>query len=273
VYLVKKFFVLLCVLVLFAGFAAADDIGLSVGADFGVDDINEPDGAEMGPWADAWIGYDASFGDLDFHTDLQYDFTFTKDDDVYPQDLALNLTLTYNLGLGSASKLTLELAHDATYTLSPSKPSDSNLFDGTFTPRVRFTQKFDFGSIYAQATAPIHYMDELDKDADPTVNLRSRLGWTSTFGLGLWAQVYSKLAPTSDLYNGLGVNVSYGTDAFDFSVFTRIYKELSDGIDISPEFDYYLGNFTFIVACDFNGVAAESGSISINPSLGVSFSF
>jgi hypothetical protein len=267
----KKVFVLFIILIVSAGFVAAQ---VSLGADFGITNINKADDEEMEPWADAWIGYDTSFGDLDFHTDLTYDFTFTKEDDKYPQGLNLNLMLAYNLNMGSASTLRLRLDHDAYLTISPPKPDNSNLFEGTFTPLVRFTQRFDFGSIYAQASAPIIYMDEFDKDADLVVNPRYTLGWNSTFGLSLWARVYTSLLPKEGAgYRGLGFDVTYATGPAYIDVFARTYKDSDSGIDITPEFGYNLGAFDFYINCEFAGIAAKEGSIIISPSVGVSFSF
>jgi hypothetical protein len=270
----KKFFVLLFVLVLSASFAAAEDASISVEADFGIDDINKPDDAEIGPWADASISYTKSFldGALSFYTDLTYSYYFTNADDL---SLDSNLRLTYNRSLGSASKLALELNHEAYYTLAPTKPVENNPFTGTLTPRIRFTQTFGFGSIYAQVTTPIKYINEDEKDAEIPVNLRSRLAWNSTFGLGIWAQLYSKLGPTSvrDLYDGVGVNISYDTDSFYFELFTRIPKKLGSGITITPEFDYYFKDFTFLIGGDIGGIAADEGSVSISPWIGVSFDF
>jgi hypothetical protein len=267
----KKFFILFIVLVVSAGFAAAQ---VSLGADFGIDDINEPDGAEKALWADAWVGYDTDFldGDLEFHTDLYYNFEFTKDDGKYPMSLDFNLALAYYLGLGSASTLTLALDHDAHLQLSPPKPDNSNLFGGTLTPRLRFTQKFGFGSIYVQATAPIDYIDELDKDADLAVNPNYRLGWSSTFGLSLWVGAYTSLIPDSE-YLHARVNVRYATGPAYINVLTRIPKDLDGGIRITPEFGYNVGAFDFYINCLFTGIAAKEGSLSINPAVGVTFTF
>jgi hypothetical protein len=268
----KKFFILFVVLVISASFVVAQ---VSVGADFGIDDINEPDGAEKALWADAWVGYDTSFGDLDFHTDLTYNFGFTKEpnDDgkeVYPQSLDFDLDLTYNLSLGSASTLMLDLDHLASFTITP-RPKEANIFTGTLTPLVRFTQRFDFGSIYIRVAAPIDYIDE-DKDAELAINPNYRLGWNSTFGLSLWVGAYTSLIPDSE-YLHARVNVSYATGPVVIGVLTRIPKDLNAGIRITPRLDFNLGAFDFYADCLFIGIAAKEGSVSINPSVGVAFGF
>jgi len=105
------------------------------------------------------------------------------------------------------------------------------------------------------------------------VDLKSTLGWDSTFGLSLWARVYSNLVP-NDFYQGVGADISFETDSVYFELFARTNKEISDGIFIEPWFEYYLGKFTFYAYCDFEGVAAEGGgAVTISPALGIKFSF
>jgi len=274
----KKFFAFFCVLILFAGFAVANDIGLAVGAEFGVGNVTKANDDDMAPYAMPFVTYDKSFFDdaLDFSTELDYTFDLEpKFDGISDQLLDFNLSLTYNLGLGSASTLSLGVDHDAHVTISPAKPDGTNFFGGILTPAVKFNQELDFGDVYVKFAAPIGYIDELDKNAKTTVDLESRLGWDSTFGLGLWIQAYSSLVPSSnrELFQGLGATVSYETDSFYFEVFARTYKELSSGIEITPEFDYYFGNFTFYANCEFTGIAADSGDVTISPALGIKFSF
>jgi len=271
---VKKFFVLLCVLVLVAGFAVADDIGLTVGAEFGIGNINKTDDGDWEPYLTPSIAYDKSFLDdaLDFSTGLDYTFDFTPSFGIATQTLGFDISVNYSLSLGSASTLSFYLADRNDVTISPKSDEDNNI-TGTLTPGIKFSQKTGIGSIYARVRAPIDYM-QADKNADMTVGLRSRLGWDSTFGLGLWAQVKSKLAPEVVGYNGVDANISYTADSFYVDATTYIGKELSDGISIEPYFEYYLGSFTFYIDCTFDGVAAEGGgAVTISPCIGVTFSF
>jgi len=90
----KKFFALLCVLVLLAGFVAADDIGISVGLELGIGNINKANDEEMAPYLMPNISYGNSFldGALDFSTELDYYFDFKpKFDGISDQYLDFNL--------------------------------------------------------------------------------------------------------------------------------------------------------------------------------------
>jgi len=274
VYLVKKFFVLLCVLVLFAGFVAADDIGLTAGLEFGVGNVTKANDGEWEPYLTPSITYEKSFLDdaLDLYAELDYTFDFKPNFEELSQYLYFDLSLGYNLNFGSASTLSFILENEIDeFNISPR--SDGNNFTGIFTPAVKFNQELGIGDIYAKASVPITYIQD-EKDADKEVDLKFRLGWDSAFGLGLWAQLNSKLVPDFVGYNGFDANVSYETDVVYFEVTANIPKELSDnGINITPEFDYYFGNFTFYIKCKFAGVAANTGSVAISPALGIKFSF
>lgn len=292
----KKFFVLFCVLVLVAGVAIAEDIGVTVGADFYFNNINKANDDEWNPIIMPYAAFDTSFGDLDFHTELDYYFDFYPNFEDISQYLDFDLTLTYNLSLGSASTLLFEVDNQlSSFAISP----DFNSYvEGSLTPRVRFTQKTDFGSFFAQVTTPIGYLDD-----DSGILLRSRLGWTSTFGLRLWTQLDSSLDPM-EIYQGWRVFVAYGADSFSLDVTTRGYKDTSTGYRIDPNFEYYLGDATlrvggilwgvgtdgmninvtpgvdyslgalaFYIECEFADVTAKKGEMSISPALGVSFSF
>jgi len=270
---VKKFFVLLCVLVLSVGLAVADDIGLTVGLEFGVGNITKADDGDWEPYLMPSIAYDTAFfdGALAFSTGLDYTFDFTPNFKELDQSLGFDISLNYALSLGSASTLSFYLANRTDVQVSPRSDEDNNI-TGYFTPGIRFGQKTGIGTIYARFRAPIDYL-RTDKNADNRVRLRSRLGWNSNFGLGLWAQVKSTLVPASDLYQGVDANISYDADAFHFDVTAYLGKELSDGISIEPYFEYYFGNFTFYIDCSFDGIAANSGGITISPCIGVTFSF
>jgi len=271
---VKKLFVFFCVLVLVAGFAAADDIGLTMGAEFGIGNITKADDGDWEPYLMPFIEYETSLLDdaLDFYTKLEYNFDFTPSFGISAQTLGFEISLNYSLSLGSASTLSFYLGDRNDFKFSPKSDTENNL-TGTLTPGVKFSQETGIGSIYARVRAPIDYMQD-EKNADIKVALKSRLGWDSTFGLGLWAQVNSDLTPKRELYQSLDVDISYETDSFLVEVGATIPKEISDGILIEPWFEYYLGNFTFYAYCDFEGVAAKGdGAVTVSPALGVKFSF
>jgi hypothetical protein len=292
---VKKFFIFLCVLVLVAGFAVAQ-VGVDVGVEFTLNNVNKADGDDWNPVLMPWVSYGTSFGDLDFSTELDYYFDMQPDFDNLEQYLDFDLCLDYTLSLGSASTLLLEV--DNIFENVAINPDFGGYVEGTVTPLVKFTQQTDIGSFYVRVAAPIGYFDNDFK------YLRSRLGWKSTFGLSLWGQLDSTLEPM-EIYSGWRADVNYAADSFTFDVLIRGWKDLSSGLRIGPTFDYYLGGATislgavlynvvadsgfhvdvipgfeysvgaidFYINCTFANIAAESGEVSISPALGVSFSF
>jgi len=295
---VKKFLALFCVFVLFAGFAAAEGIGLSVGADFDFYNVNKADGDDWNPVLMPWVTFDKSFGGLDLSTELDYYFDLQPDFDNLSQYVDFDLCLTYNLSFGSASTLTLEA--DNLIETFTTFPRDGN-GTGTLPPRVRFTQETDIGSFYAQAAAPIGYLD------GSGVLLRSRLAWISTFGLTLWGQLDSSLVDPTEIYQGWRAYAGYSADSFSVDATVRGWADSGRGlriypinlkvffgdatfyaigwvegvaakdgynyINVTPGIEYALGNLSFYAECEFADVTSKSGDMSISPGVGVSFSF
>jgi len=280
----KKFFVLLFVLALTAGFAAAEDdegIGLSAGLEFGVGNVSKADDGDMNPYLMPMLIYENSFLDetLDVYAELDYTFGFAKEpnddgDEVNPQSLYFDFSLAYNLGLGGASTLSFILENEFDeITISP-QYRETNALTGIFTPAVKFNQELDIGDLFAQIGAPITYI-QYDKDADTETGLDFTLGWNSAFGLGIEAKVCTLIVPGDDAgYQGIEAIISYETETIYIEVETIIPRETGgDGVTVTPEFDYFFNNFTFYVKCECAGIGVDGGSISITPALGVKYRF
>jgi hypothetical protein len=306
---VKKFFVLLCVLVLVAGFAVAEDIGLTVGVEFNNENINQADGDPTTSTIAPFIIYENTSlldGALTLHTGLESYYIHLErepgsDGDYFPQDFDFNIWLQYKLSVGSASTLRFYLRDDNSVEVSPVHHGTTyTTTAGTLTPGIQFNQKMGFGSLYARLRAPINYLAD-----DTEVRLQSRLGWNSNFDLGLWAEVRSRLTQETDLYQSLRLNANYAKDTYELNLFTIFPKEVSSGITINPTFDYYfenstveldfnftgvgsddgisltltpyfeycVGAWTFYTSFEFANVTKNGGDMSISPTLGVSFSF
>jgi len=269
---VKRFFVLLCVLVLVAGFAVADDIGVDVGVEFYNGNINKADGDPTDSQIAPFITYENTFGGaLTFHAGLENYYIHLErepgpDGDYFPQDFDLNIWLNYRLNLSSASNLQFYLQNQNNVEVEPVHHGTTYQTNtGTLTPGVRFGQNTDFGGFYVRFRAPYDYV-RAGRD-DTRFRLRSRLGWTSNFGLGLWAQVNSQITPELDLYQALLLYASYGTDSFgDFDVTVTIPKEVSSGITINPTWGYDLENSSISLDCTFSGVGTDDGiSLDVSP--------
>lgn len=268
----KRLLVLFLALALIAGFAFAEDedegIGLTVGLEFGVENITDKGSDDRVPYLMPMIIYDNSFGAFDIYAELDYIFGFTKTGDKFPQDLYFDLVLTYNLGLGDASTLSFIVENENdTFQLSPWVDASSNI-SGIVKPGIKFTQGItDFGDLYVQADVPIGYTE------DPLeVGIDAILGWDSTFGLGIKVVEHNTIKPDAD-YAGLDVIVSYESGPVYCEVEVDIPKDAgADGVVIIPEFDLSFNAFTFYVNCSFEGVGS-GGDVIISPALGIKYSF
>jgi len=273
----KKFFVFLLILAMLASFAAADDdegIGLSAGLEFGIGNINKANDGDMNPYLMPMLIYENSFLDetLDVYAEIDFTLGFTKEpnddgDDVNPQSMYIDLMVGYNLGLGSASTLSFILENEFDEIII----APIYALTGIFTPAVKFNYKLDFGDVFAQIGVPITYYDK----TDTAIGLDFTLGWSSTFGLGIEAKILTLLSPGDDAgNNGFETIISYKTEPIYIEVETIIPKEISsEGVTITPEFDYSFRNFTFYVKCEFAGIGVDGGGVSITPALGVKYSF
>jgi len=279
----KKNILLFLVLCMTAGFAAAEDegIGLSVGLEFGIWNINKADDSEMNPYLMPMLIYENSFLDdsLDVYAELDYTFGFSKETDgdgdkVNPQSIYFDLMVGYNLSLGSEATLSFILENEFDELIISPSYKDINALTGILTPAVKFNYEFDFGGLFAKIGAPITYI-QYDKDASKATGLDFTLGWNSTFGLGIEAKFRTLLAPENDAgYNGIEATISYETEPVYIEVETIIPADISDeGITITPEFDYSFRDFTFYVKCEFSGIGISGGSAVISPALGVKYSF
>ncbi|GBU23354.1 hypothetical protein R80B4_03271 [Fibrobacteres bacterium R8-0-B4] len=253
----KKLLFLSFALSLFANFAATAEegeeggIGLSAGVEFGVGNVTKADDGDREPYIKPIIAYETSFldGALDFSAELDYTLGFTKvpnDDsvEVNPQSLYFDLALSYNIGIGDASTLSLIVEHELDELVLSPRSKESNNITGVFTPAVKFNRNVNFGDIYAQIGAPITYIQN-EKDAGTDAEIAIVLGWESTFDLS--AEVETDIPVTQ--------------------------KVKEAGITVTPEIDYNLGSFTVYVNCEFAGIGVDGGNVGITPALGVMYNF
>ena len=277
----KRFLFFFLVLVLTAGFTAAQDVGLTVGLEFGIGNVNKAYGGDMEPYLMPMLIYENAFLDdaLDIYAELDYTLglTNTPDEDgkdVLPQSLYVDLSIGYNLSLGDVSTLSFILENEFDELIISPSSKDLNNLTGIFTPAVKYTHGFDFGDLYAQVGVPITYVQEY-KDADTIVGLDYTAGWNSTFGLGIETIFYTQVAPSDGAgYTGFETTVSYENEA--------VYCELNayfpsdtkaEGITITPEFDYSFGSLTAYLFIEFAGIGTDGGEVVITPAVGVKYSF
>jgi len=290
----KRFLMLFLVVVLTAGFAAAQEIGLSASLEFGITGVNKPNDAEnVYPYLWADVAYEKAFLDeaLDIYAELAYDFTFIKQDinedgkKVFPQNLYLDFMVGYNFSLGGASTLSVMLENEDYFVLSP--PGRDNIV-GIIKPGIKFNQKMgNIGDLYIQTDVPIAYLyygaDYFFSGLDVTV------GWTSAFGLGVELGGHVLFSPgDKNGFTGISMTASYENGPFYAEIAAAFpVKNLNDGalysyfdvlaapgIAITPLFSY---NFTdalsAYVSCTLDGIGITGSDMGVSLAIGVTYSF
>jgi len=289
----KKSLLLVLAITLISGFAMAGDegIGITVGAEFGINEVNKPNSGDMYPYLMPMLIYGNSFFNdaFDVYAELDYTFGFTKDSGDYPQDLYFDLALGFNLKLGDLTTLSFLLENENGLVFAPKSGLDfGDRIWGTLRPGILFNQSINnFGDLYAQIDAPFMYVQGWG-DSDIPFGLDFSLGWNSTFGLGLKAKAHTLLLPKdwNMGYTGLDLIASFETGPIYAGIEVRIGRYDSyppssffDGsgiktdIAIIPEFQF---NFDFGLSlyakCAF-GAIGGSGDVIISPAVGVQFTF
>jgi len=297
----KKFLMFFLVVILTAGFAAAEDIGLSTSLEFGIAGVNKPnDDEDIYPYLWTDVVYENAFLDeaLDLYAELAYDFTFTKDTndegkEAFPQNLYLDFMAGYNFSLGDASTLSIILEDEDYFVLSPS--DDDNIV-GILKPGIKFNQSIeDVGDLYIQTDVPFAYLYYGMEKNSSFVGLDITVGWESSFGLTIELGGNILFSPNDKIFGeslngftGMSFTVSYETDSFYTEIASTFpiknldngepysYFDVSatSGISITPLFSYNFTDFlSAYVFCTFDGIGIKGNDIGISPAIGVTFSF
>ena len=274
----KKLLVFFCVFALAGGFAAAQDLGLSVGLELGVENVTKANDGDMVPYVSPMVIYENSLfnGILDIYTELDYTFQLTDiDDKEITQDLYFNIGLGFNLSLGKASTLTFLVENENELAVFPDAGYEqfTDRLTGLVKPGIRFTQDLaDIGGIFAQVDVPVAYFPWND---DPAVGLEASLGWDSVSGLGFMAKGLMALLPKDDLdFLGVEIVISFENNAFYAELEMDIPKEINlDGLTFIPEIEYTFGKLTLYAYCEIDGIGIKDSDIGISPALGVKFNF
>ena len=253
-------------------YAAGYEADISVGLEFGIENVNRANDEDIAPYLMPFFSYDTSFLNdaLDLYAELNYTFGLT---DRLRQSLYADLTLAYNLEFGRASTLSFILQNEFDEILISPRTKGQNKLEGIFTPAIRFEHEFNFGDAFVNVGAPITYM-QYDKDADTEVGLDFTLGLESTFGLDLEFKLLTLLVPGEDAgYQGFEAIVGYEIRPMYFGVEVIVGEDVSgDGITVTPSFEYGFRNWTFYLECEIAGLGAD-GRATVSPALGVKFNF
>jgi len=298
----KKLSVFFLVLALSAGFAVADNIGLTTGLEFGIEDANKPNEAEdVYPYLELSVEYENSFLDeaLDIYTGLAYDVGFTKepnDDgaDVNPNGLSLDIIIGYNLGLSAASTLSFILENENYFEFAPA--TEDRVF-GVIKPGVKFNQNIeDNGDVYVQADVPVAYLYYGAEKDYTFAGLDITLGWASAFGLGLEAAGHILFSPGDDMgddetlngFTGMSITASYENGPFyaviaaDIPIknldtgapYSYFDPSAGSGVAITSMFSYTFDfGLSAYFSLTFDGIGVKDNDMGITPAIGVTYSF
>jgi len=240
----RKVVVFLLVMTLALSFATAeeDGIGLTIGAEFGILEVNRPDNADdVYPYLAPFVSYENSFLNdaLDLYTELSVVFGFWDDNPIW---LYFDVTLGYNFFLGDASTLTFSLKNEFDEVMLSPREDNSNNMVGIVTPAIRFNQGLGFGDIFFEAGVPITYLHH-DRNADVEFAFDFTAGWSSNFGLY-------------------------------FEIKAEIPREMDYGMSLIPHFGFDLsGGFHAYIFCRIDAIGANDGDLVFSPAIGVMFSF
>jgi hypothetical protein len=287
----KKLIVFFCVQVfLFSFSVSAEDLGISVGTEVGVGNINKANGGDMWPFIKPLITYYHSFGDVDVYSELHYTFGFIKEFDdkgekVFPQSLSFDLGVSYNLKLNNASVLTFMLENrNSEIAIAPNFGYDKikDRITGNIRPSIKFSQRLGSGGIIAKIGFPIFYLRRSYNGDLPIVGIEIANGWKSPFGLGIGSELLTGLSP--EAFHGYfehGLIVSY--DSKTVPIYTELELKIpnevkSRGFTVTPKLYLFFNPFRFTLNCTFGNIAAKNQNgknlnISISPTLGASYNF
>ena len=291
----KKFLILFAAFLLAAGFVMADDLGITVGLEFGIYNVNESNGGIRETWIpgpnggnrDPWLNPFASFGGnyldgaLGFFTKVAYQTNFYKGDLEYiPAGLYFDIALTYNLFLSADSTLSFTVENEMDRLMMTNRPEseDGSGLASIFSPAIKFDQAVQgAGDFYIDLKFPITYLAYY-KDVDTAVDFEPTLGWNSSFGLGLWVREVLNLKVPEGAKSGhseIDVCLSYTKGPFYAEVEADFRKVIyDDGICITPLVQYsFIPGLKAWLKCEIDAIGADSIDAVISPAMGVSFSF
>jgi len=287
----KKLIVLFCVQTfLISGFVAAQEIGITVGTEVGIGNINKANDGDMWPYIKPTLSYYHYFldGKLGVYAELNYTFGFVEELDyewnkVFPQSLSFDANVSYNLDLSGTSKLTFYLENNNdSITIAPDDgKSIKERSDGVLKPSVLFSQKFEFGGILAKLGTPIYYLKRGYK-GDLPIGLNVAIGWKSPFGLAVGAELLVALMPSVfHGYREITFLASY--DSKTVPIYTQVEVKVPNdnetkGLTITPKLYYFFRPFNLIASCALDSVGGkkwndEYKDISFSPALMFNFYF
>ncbi|MCL2006950.1 MAG: hypothetical protein FWG77_02590 [Treponema sp.] len=269
----KKLLFVLIALAMVTGAVAAQDLGLTVGVEFGIENVHRENDGDLMPYLMPHVIYENSFLDetLEFYGELAYIVGFFDD---YPMDLFAFLELAYNIPVGDICTLTLFLGNTVdTFAISPRPNEGLGMYSAAWLG-VRNNWCTPSGGFYLQGNATYSYL-HYDSNDDNVLGLELTGGWDSNFGFG------ASVTPIWSLYPEFGfdeviVNLTYYANfiyaGLDVVVPNFDYFDIL-GLTVIPEVSFNIfGNFFTYFRCRVSGLFSDHDMI-LAPALGVRYSF
>jgi hypothetical protein len=245
------------------GLVSAEPVGLTAGLGLGFGNVADEAVIGITPQ----IEFENSFGNLDVYIDAEYTIEFDSDAN---HALYLEEELGYNLPFSEISKLSFIVNNQNDFHIAPK--AEGNIAGGTVDPAVRYTHTLGFGDLFGQVGLPITYRNQYIPASDDEAGLGvyAKLGWGSTFGLGTELTLNYSIKPNAE-YAETELLLTYEQETF-YAEVDIVAAKAFESFTITPEFDYYLGAFTFWASVEF-GNLGDDEDISITPAIGVKYSF
>lgn len=292
----KKFLVFFLALSLLGGFAFANDLGLTAGLDFGINELNNDanDSAMDTAFIRPTVVYENSFGDVDLYAELGIPFWVNPE---FWLGIELKLEGAYNLALTSegtlsfilGSEIFISAVYDEDKFVFPTPTRRSMRYiAGLYTaddvveawvmPGVKYTHALSDFSIFGQVNVPLLLASCID--ALDYVGLDFILGFNMTNGFGLEVEIANWLQTPmeeTDMFHHVWITPSFETGPIyaELEVGIPTYEDgiKFEGVTIIPEFRYMImDNFQAYLNLPIQGIASDN-DVVIGLGLGARFSF
>jgi hypothetical protein len=289
----KKVIVIFCVQIfLISGFVSAEDVGITVGMEVGLGNVNKANDGDLWPYMKPTISYSHSFleGKMGIYAEMDYTFGFIKERDyewkeVFPQTLVFVMNVSYNLRISSTSLLTFYLENNNDNILiAPDAGYErfQDRVDGVIKTSALFSQKFEFGGLLAKLGSPIYYLKRGFKGDLPAVGLNVALGWKTNFGLAVGGEYLVALTP-SVLHGYREITFLASYDSKKIPIYAQVEVKVPNdneirGLTITPKLYYFFRPFNLIASCALDSVGGrkwnnEYKEIGISPALMFNYYF
>ena len=262
----KKITILLVMFAFLASFAVAQNIGLEVGAELGMDNITEGNDKDSTFIAAPTLIYANTFDALDVWARLRFRLWFVEDNFTMTPYLELNAGYSIPLGPGT---LRIGLWDELLITIPE---EGDNVTWGYIEPTVRYSYTADFGTIHAQPSVGIEHLTDFDSQID--VNFQ--VGYFNPIGFGINAKMYLNVSNGVEEMKEIRFLPYYVNGPIYAEVDVRIGNPgsgLGDSYIICPYFSYQITSQLRAWAWVWITGAEADDDVQMWPTIGAAWKF